>query len=180
MILANSKRCFVLALSLLTSLSAFAQEPPAGEEVKPSGSEFGVHTGPLLPNQIEGMTEIQPTWGLRYSTSFRTGFLEASFANSRANGVIYYNGFLSYRYDVVVEGMVGMIYAGIDVHQWSYPPTDATKLVGGGHLGSGMLFPVGDAMWFRSEMKFNLNPGTALYIGFGFVLRFPDGEGAGE
>lgn len=170
---------FSLLVSLVASQNLWAQENNPDETPKPSGDEFGIHTGPLLPNQIEGMTEIQPMWGARYGTSFRKGFLELSFANSRANGVIYYNGFVSYRYDVVVEGIVGMFYAGLDVHQWSSPPSDATTIVGGGHIGSGMLFPLGDTMWFRTEMKFNLNPGTALYIGFGFVLRFPDGNAAG-
>ncbi|MGE3974321.1 MAG: hypothetical protein AB7F59_07350 [Bdellovibrionales bacterium] len=170
-------RLLVFSACLLASRPLLAQEPQA--ETVASGSEIGFHVGPLLPNQVEGMTEIQPMWGPRYSMAFRKGFLEASFANSRANGVIYYNGFMSYRYDITIEGMTALLYAGLDFHQWSSPPEDTTRMVGGGHVGGGMQFPVGDSMWFRSEMKFNLNPGTALYIGFGFMIRMPDGGGGG-
>lgn len=172
---------FLMCIIVLTIFSAHAQTPEGGGEgQEPTGSEFGIHTGPLLPNQIDGMSEIQPMWGLRYGTSFKKGMLEASLANSRAEGVIYYNGFLSYRYDVTLEEVTGIIFAGLDLHQWSSPPDDSTRMVAGGHIGGGMMLPIGDAMWFRSEMKFNLNPGTALYIGFGLVLRFPDGGGDAE
>ncbi len=171
-----------LPLLLTLSLSAQAQTPPpeGGANAQPIGSEFGVHTGPMLPNQIEGMSEIQPLWGLRYGIPSGKGFLEFNLMNSRAEGVVYYNAAGSYRFDVTLDEVTGFVYGGLDVHQWSSPPDDTTRVVPGIHVGGGILMPLGDSLWFRSEMKFNMIPGTALYIGFGLVLRFPDGAGGAE
>jgi len=174
-IFANS----LLSVLLLASMALAQDQGAAGQDAAPKGSEFGIHMGPLLPNQIDGMTEIQPMWGPRYGMPMGTGMAEFSFANSRANGVTYYNAFASYRYDVTLDDLRGILYAGIDLHQWS-DSTDTTQTVGGGHLGGGILYPIGNSMWFRSEMKFNLNPGTALYIGFGFVFRLGAGDGAAD
>ena len=49
----------------------------------------------------------------------------------------------------------------------------------GGHVGGGFTAHLGDLLWFRADMKFNLNPGTALYIGFGFEWRQQGGNDAG-
>lgn len=176
-----SARFRVTAILLILGfcLSIQAQEnPEQPENQTPIGSEISVHTGPLLPNQIEGMSEIQPMWGLRYGTPSGKGMLEFNIGNSRAEGVVYYNAYVSYRYDVTLEEITGFLYGGADVHQWSSPPNDTTRVVPGIHVGGGILMPLGDQLWFRSEMKFNMIPGTALYIGFGLMLRFPDG-GAG-
>ncbi len=173
---------YIFALTLLLfSTTSFAQAPNAQEAAAPaSGTEFGFHTGPLLPNQIEGMSEILPVWGLLFATPFRRGLLEFDLANSRGEGVVYYNAAVSYRYDVTLDEVTGMLSAGLDLHQWSSPPDDTTRMVGGGHVGGGLLVPMGDSMWFRTEMKFNMNPGTSLYIGFGLVLRFPEEAGGAE
>lgn len=175
------RRNWIFIIFFILAVNCYAQTPPAGggENAGPHGSEFSIHTGPLLPNQIEGMSEIQPVWGLRYGMPTGKGMLEFGLANSRAEGVLYYNFSGSYRYDLVLEEVTGFIYFGLDVHQWSSPPTDTTRIAPGAHVGGGMMLPLGDSIWFRSEMKFNMNPGTALYIGFGLVVRFPGGGGGG-
>lgn len=168
---------FVILTTLLHLSPVFAQEQEPKPE--PLGSELGIHTGPLLPNQIQGMSEIQPVWGLRYGVPSGKGMLELNVANSRAEGVVYYDAYLSYRYDVHLDEISGFLFGGADIHQWSSPPDDTTRVIPGVHLGTGIMMPLGDSLWFRSEMKFNMNPGTALYIGFGLVLRFPDEPGGG-
>jgi len=170
---------FVFAsITLLLPSSVFAQET---QDSLPPATEFGLHAGPLLPNQIEGMAEIQPTWGLRYGMPFSKGMLEFNVVNSRAYGVVYYDAYSSYRVDFTLEEITSFLYGGIDVHQWSSPPDDTTRVVPGIHVGGGFVMPMGDkTALFRSEMKFNMNPGTALYIGFGFVLRFPEGAGGAQ
>jgi hypothetical protein len=162
----------------LLAIAASAQTP-GGNDNAQQGSEWSIHTGPLLPNQIDGMSEIQPVWGLRYGAPSGSGVLEINLANSRAEGVTYYDGYVSYRYDVILDEVTGFIYGGADLHQWSSPPDGTTRVVPGLHVGSGILMPLAGLLWFRSEMKFNMNPGTGLYIGFGLVLRLPGGGGAG-
>jgi hypothetical protein len=170
-------RNLVLLTAFLHFSLASAQENQ-DQRQEPLGTELGIHTGPLLPNQIQGMSEIQPMWGLRYSVPSGKGMLEFNVANSRAEGVVYYDAYLSYRYDVHMEEITGFLIVGADIHQWSSPPDDTTRVVPGVHVGTGIMMPLGDSLWFRSEMKFNMNPGTALYIGFGLVLKFPDEPGA--
>lgn len=176
------KFTLLLLHTFISFSTALAQDFQDSQRTKgPIGSELGIHTGPLLPNQIQGMSEIQPVWGLRYGFPSGNGKLELNIANSRAEGVVYYNAYLSYRYDVHLDEISGFLIGGADLHQWSSPPDDTTRVVPGFHVGTGILMPLGDALWFRSEMKFNMNPGTALYIGFGLALTFPDEPGgAGE
>lgn len=142
---------------------------------KKLGSVYGVHVGPLLPNQIPGMTEIMPTWGVRYAFPVRKGLIELGAANARAKGVIYYNGSLSMRGDFSLDDLNGVAYAGFDTHYYA-PPSSTFKMYFGAHAGGGFAMHLGDLLWFRTDMKFNVNPGTALYIGFGFEWRAPAGD----
>ncbi len=136
--------------------------------------------GPLLPNQIEGMTEIMPQWNAQYGFQYRKAILELGFASAKGNGVTYYNGFLNYRGDFPLDDMTAIAYVGLDMHHY-YPVSTAPPITeGGGHVGGGIMTLLGDNVNFRADMKFNINPGTALYIGFGFEFHFHKGEGDGD
>jgi hypothetical protein len=71
---------------------------------------------------------------------------------------------------VPVEQLVGFVYLGADAVRYG-PQGGDLSLLGSGHVGGGVQALLADAVWFRGDMKFNVNPGTALYIGFGFVFR---------
>lgn len=154
------------------TFSVGAQEQ---EDKNKIGSVFGLHTGPLLPNQVPGMTEIMPVWGVKYGAPVRKGLIEFGVANSRSVGVIYYNGSISMRGDFNLDDMFAVTYAGLDIHYYS-PAGSTFNSYFGGHVGGGFAAHLGDLLWFRTDMKFNLNPGTALYIGFGLEWRAPAGD----
>ncbi len=179
LLLSRSKLFMIVFSFLLCVQSTFAQEEKDEGKDKKFGSIYGIHTGPLLPNQIQGMTEIMPVWGVRYGLPVRKGMLEMGVANARAYGVEYYNISASIRGDYNIDDMYALIYAGIDSHYYS-PNGAPFNMYFGAHVGGGFAAHLGDLLWFRTDMKFNVNPGTALYIGFGLEWRMAAGEGAGE
>jgi hypothetical protein len=160
---------FIIAFLLATNAAAQQQDP----EKQEYAFEWGAHTGPLLPNQVEGITEIMPTWGARVGFPHRKAFVEIGGTSSRAYGTSIYTGSISYRGDITVETLTGIFYAGLDLHHMT-PPDQSGTLEGGGHIGAGIMTLIGDVAWFRADMKLNINPGTALYIGFGIHFRIPD------
>jgi hypothetical protein len=165
---------FIFAAVCISS-QASAQNPDS--EKKEYGFEWGLHTGPLLPNQLEGVTEIMPTWGGQIAFPNRKAFIEIGATSSRAYGTTLYNGYVSYRGDVVVDTLTGIFYAGLDLHHIT-PSEQTGQVYGGGHVGAGLMTVISDVAWFRADMKLNLNPGTALYIGFGIQFRLPESEDA--
>lgn len=174
---------FIFLLGGLLSVPNLSLAQPKTPEKESSkyGTEYQLHTGPLLPNQITGMTEIVKSWGGGVGIPLKAGVLECGAINGRGDGVEYYNPFVSLRGDVKFEDLFGIFYIGLDVLH--YRPADSTEFltVGGGHVGTGIMIKGGGQLWFRSDMKFNVNPGTALYIGFGIMLRgAPGASGGGE
>lgn len=173
-------RALIMILLLSLGTSAPAQDnADSGDakEDKQFGKIYGLHVGPLLPNQIRGMSEIMPVWGARYAMPLRKGHAEFGLANSQANGTSYYNVSASFRGDYQIEDLFAVAYAGLDTHYWN-APSESAQTMFGFHVGGGFAAHLSDMLWFRSDMKFNVNPGTALYIGFGLEWREQGGEGA--
>lgn len=149
-----------------------AQESKSGDITGRSVKyEVSLHMGPLLPDQIPNVTEILPTWGAGVGIRAGDGILEVGGTISRGRGVEFYSTAMSYRIDLPLQGLVAHFLFGPDFH--SYQAADRVKKsFGGGHLGGGVLTLISENLWFRSDMKFNVNPGYSLYIGFGFMLRW--------
>lgn len=165
---------FVFSCAMVDSSISNAQEKP---DDKPPMSRFGMHMGNLLPNQIEGISEILPMWGFRYSWPKKKSLIELGAMNAQSLGVNFNTVELSIRGDIPMEGIFGIVYAGIDVHYYKAPSYTEYRTAGGGHVGGGVVAALGDYLNFRTDMKFNVNPGVALYIGFGFEMLFPpDGD----
>ncbi len=173
--LKNSLWTLVTAM-LLSGSFAIAQE---GQDVTGGnvGSEMGFHVGRLLPDQINGLTEIISGWGVRYGLKTNRGFIELGGNFHSGEGSTYNTLSVSMRGDIPVESLVAEVFAGIDLVQISTPLMGESSYMGGGHVGGGIMALVGGDVWFRSDMKFNVNPGTSLYIGFGFEIRFAEGGG---
>ncbi|MCB0394327.1 MAG: hypothetical protein KDD25_07195, partial [Bdellovibrionales bacterium] len=142
-------------------------------DLKPLGS---FHIGSLLPNQFDGVTEIQPMFGFRYATPYRgKSLVEFGAAVSKAEGVDLFDGTVSFRGNFPVEDFIMLAYIGIDLYYYS-PPDEDFQLGYGGHVGGGFIAHVVDVVYFRSDMKFGINPGTSLYIGFGIEIEFSEGS----
>lgn len=161
---------FLLVTSTALMLGTAHAQQPAQDENSQISSEFGFHLGKLLPAQIEGVTEIMPLWGLRGGFRFGQGFMEFGGIGGNAYGAEWANLHVSLRADMPIEGLVGILYLGGDVTQFKGAGMES-KVFGGGHVGGGVYIKISPTVWFRSDMKFNVNPGTSLYIGFGFVFR---------
>ncbi len=172
----------VLSLFLATfiSVSADAQETGGSDDSGANvGYEAGFHIGNLLPNQVPGLTEITGMGGLR--GGYRVGnfvFLEGGAIRGKGHGAEYTNIDASVRIDYPFENLVAMVFLGPNL---TYYKTDTRKALfyGGGHVGGGIQALIGGNVWFRSDMNFSINPGTSLYIGFGFVFRFAGGGAGG-
>lgn len=152
------------------------------EKVRPGQNalyEFGFHLGNLLPNQIEGMTEIIGLGGGR--GSFRIApetYFEMGMIAGNGEGAQWKDVHADIRMDIPIENLVGLAYIGADTIYYQGVGR-STKLIFGGHAGGGFQAHLSGLVWFRADMKFGFNPGTSLYIGAGFVFRMGDGGGAG-
>lgn len=171
---------FLSAVSLLLLPFMSYAQGEEGTAAPTYAAEYSFHVGSLLPNQIDGVTEILPTVGLRYAMPLNFGGLEAGFTNSHAHGVDYKLFSASFRGDLApMPDLIALFYIGPDFHYYS--PVNETRRVTnwGFHVGAGVEMHLGGPLYMRGDMKFNMNPGTALYIGFGVAVRLPDGGGGG-
>ncbi len=174
----NSSMFLALGITLvvLTTQTVFAQSGQGETAAATYGSEASFHLGSLLPNQIDGVAEILPTVGFRYAIPASFGGVETGYATSHARGVDYKLISASLRGDIqVMPDMIALFLFGPDLHYFT--PIYQTKRVTdyGFHVGAAVEMHLGGRAWLRGDMKFNMNPGIALYIGFGIALRFPDG-----
>lgn len=171
--------CVLFVFFLGGPLGAQAQEQNQDTEV---GWEFQPHLGNILPNQIENVEEIVPQWGLRFSFPAEASkglTYEFGVTAGQGEGIEWQNAHISVRIDQDIEQLLGIFYVGFDAHSYVGAGQSERKTFGGGHLGGGFMAEIRDRLWFRGDMKFNVNPGTSLYFGFGFVFRFPPGSDAG-
>jgi len=175
----------LMPLVMIASL-AHAQnlESPQGDQENKPLREYHLMAGVLLPNQIDGMSEQTPLWGLRVAfPKHRNTYQEVGLLAANAWGVSYYNAFLSWRMDIDVEQLTGHVYVGIDGHYYIFQNQDPTtgnfsnqtKFAPGAHVGGGISAQIAGDLWFRSDMKFNLHPGTSLFVGFSLVFKLDQG-----
>lgn len=163
---------------LLFSCAAMAQaeggEDTSGRDAR---YELGAHVGNLLPNRIDGVTEIIGLGGVRAGVRIAPlAFAETGVIMGNASGVEWKNVHLDARIDIPVENLVGMAYVGADAYY--YKGADQVQhTVFGGHVGGGIQALITGALWVRGDMKFSFSPGTSLYVGFGLMARFGAGGG---
>ena len=178
------RRLVILISILLSGPYVFAQQPGggAGAGAGAGGAaggaagtdalyELGIHLGNLLPNQIDGMTEIIGLGGARGAFRLSPGtYAEAGIIMGNGEGAQWKNIHADLRMDIPVENLVGIAYIGADSIYYKGDGR-GTKLVFGGHAGGGIQLPLTGLAWLRGDMKFGFSPGTSLYIGIGIVAR---------
>jgi len=174
-----NRAIFILTWALLLAAGpVWAQNEGGGDAEAGSGApkseptfEMGVHVGHLLPNQINGVTEIMGLGGARAAFRLSPGtFAEGGIIMGNGEGQEWKNIHASIRMDIPVENLLALAYIGADNYYFK-GQTGGQKLVFGGHAGGGVQVHLSGMAWFRTEMKFGFSPGTSLYFGFGFVWR---------
>jgi hypothetical protein len=145
------------------------------------GMAFSVFTGPLLPNNIDGITEIQSSWGARLAkTGTWADFYEVGFLISNSKGVELFNYFISIKAEVDTEAFLTQLYIGADYFTYEsskYNPVDDSTTnyddkVFGAHAGTAFLINYSETIFIRTDLKLNFKPGNSLFIGFGLESRF--------
>lgn len=133
--------------------------------------EMGFHIGNLLPNQIDGATEIMGLGGIRGGFRFAPlTYAEAGFITGNGEGVEWKNLHVDLRMDIPVENLVALAYVGGDVIYYNGNGT-GTRMVFGGHAGGGVHAHLSGIAWVRADMKFGFSPGTSMYFGIGLEFR---------
>lgn len=169
------KKFRFVVLASLIALTAVAS--PCASFAQDGGSDsddISLYIGSMLPNQIDGVTEILPVFGGRYGFGTNIGTFEVGGANTHAEGVDFttISGSLRGDFDLG-DGMTGLIYGGLD---WNYyVPAGATERQSetGLHIGTGAMMLVSNTLWLRSDLKFMGGPGTSLYLLFGILFKAP-------
>lgn len=155
----------------------FSQNAAAQGSANQFGPEISGYVGTLLPNQIPGVTEILPAWGVRYSYPVGFGFLEAALRDSHAKGVVWDVASLTMRFDMnTVEGFTNIFYVGYDMNVYKPVFRGDRIWTGGGHVGSGLIMKVASTFWIRTDLGIAASPGTSLFLNIGFVIRTPAGN----
>lgn len=148
---------------------ALAQDPSSSSGAQ---RQAGAFIGNMLPNNVPGVDEITPLWGLRYSHPLaKFVYIEGGTVFGHSNGVDWKGAFASARMDVPLETMIGMAYLGFDYTNYSGEGQKTTNK-GGGHVGGGLLSLIGGKTSARFDMKLNSQPGTSLYFSIGLVQEF--------
>jgi hypothetical protein len=141
--------------------------------VAEDSDEISGHLGYLLPNQITGVTEVMPVFGFRYAYPLATAFdLESGIENTHADGVDFTSLTVDLRGEFEpVPQFLAVFYAGASFY-WYIPSGQTDRQTDwGGNAGLALMTGLTDTLWLRGDLKFNANPGTSLYIGFGLAFR---------
>lgn len=168
------RRGFILLAAALAFSSLIFETHEARAQSGEAATDLSLYGGYMLPNQIDGVTEIVPLVGGRYAFGFPSGAIEAYGENAHAVGVDWTSFGLSLRGEIpVMPGVTGLIYGGPSFH-WYVPANDTARHTDYGvHAGVAGLMLVSDTLWLRSDLRFLGNPGTALYLLFGLMFRAP-------
>lgn len=181
MAMSSSLKIATCAIAIVLSSFANAQDRNGREDQEeiPGASgqyEAGFHLGNLLPNQIDGVTEIIGLGGVRAGYRLgKTSFVETGLIMGNGSGAKWKNYHIDIRLDLPIEGMLALAYVGADSVLYE-GRGQSSQLIFGGHAGGGIMAHISGIAWFRADMKFGISPGTSLYIGAGLEFRF--GEAA--
>lgn len=175
----NTSRFQILLITMVTLIVVFTSMSASAQDGgQAGGDEISLFLGSMLPNQIDGVTEILPVFGGRYSFGTTFGAIEAGAMNTHARGVDFTTAEVSLRGDVrASDGINGIIYVGVDANWYRPEGSTERKLESGLHLGTGMMMLVSNTVWLRTDLKFMGGPGTSLYLLLGLVFK---GSGGGQ
>ena len=164
--------CLIVVSLLSFSIESWSQDSGA----TPHGDDISLFIGSMLPNQIDGVTDILPVFGGRYGFQTGLGTIEAGGSNTHAKGVDFTNLDLSLRGEQpVAPGVSGLIYGGADFNWYIPQGSSDRQSVWGFHLGVGGAMTVTDTVSLRGDIKFMAGPGTSLLFLIGVLFRTGSG-----
>lgn len=150
------------------SVSAWAQDQAA---ISPAW-EVGALVGRLLPNQVDGVTEVMSLGGvhLGYRLSPMV-YAQGHLHTGNGEDQTWRNLGLSLRMDQPLEDFLVSVYAG---GQSTLSAGHGTKEKNelGAFVGGSLLASTGGPTWLKLDMNFGFGPGTTLFISLGLLLRF--------
>ncbi len=155
----------VTAIFAIVFLCVFPADVYA--QTQPQGDAVSFYLGPILPKNVPATDEVLNAWGFRYAYERAAGkYFELGFTMSNSENSEFRNLDLSVRADIPIQDLTAFFLAGPDmvVYQGSYYM--------GVHVGGGLLTHLSESTFFRTEMRFNFHPGTALLFFFGFDFHF--------
>ena len=158
---------------LFVSFNVNAQEE---EDDIESGSSkrrkgFSVSFVKLLPNQIAGATEIVTLGNISLYMPISRQDLIFGYTTGSGSGVEWSDFSISTTSNVKIADLDSFVYIGADLVNYTTSVAN-NRTEFGGHVGGGVEFYLNETVTFRSEMKFNVNPGTSLLVMFGFMFPF--------
>lgn len=134
--------------------------------------EVGALVGRLLPNQVDGVTEVMSLGGahLGYRLSPMV-YAQGHFHTGNGEDQTWRNLGLSLRMDQPLEDFLVSVYAGgQSTISAGHGTKENTEL--GAFVGGSLLASTGGPTWLKLDMNFGFGPGTTLFISLGLLLRF--------
>jgi len=161
----------ILVFSSLIALLVFTT-PRAASADESENDDISLFIGSMLPNQVDGVSEILPMFGGRYGFGTKIGTFELGGANAHAEGVDYtlVDGSLRGDFDLG-DGMHGLIYGGMDWSYWIKERSTDRQSETGFHIGTGATMSVSPNVSLRADFKFLGGPGTSLWLLIGVMFR---------
>ena len=135
-------------------------------------SEYALLGGWVLPDQVPGMEEVLPAWGLRAGVGVGPQTLLAlSYLSSLADGIHSHQANLEARYSAFSDGVIGYLAAGASFLSYSSFQQESVHQELGVLMGTGFMFQLSQEVWLQSQMHFRLKPGVQLNLLMGIVMR---------
>lgn len=162
----------VTSIYLSAFIIAFLAPEPSRADAAGS-DEIQLFVGHQLPAGIKGVDETLPVFGGRYGfATNKVGLAEIGLFNTHAYGVDFSTLELGLQGTIPFSaGLEGLYYGGADLNYYSELGATNRKTEFGYHAGTGAMLLLTDTLWLRGDLKFMINPGTSLYLLFGFVFR---------
>lgn len=163
-----SVKVFIFLSLFLVAGGALAQE---SANLSPQW-EVGAAVGRLLPDQVDGVTEVMSLGGahLAYRLSPMV-YAQSHFLTGNGHGQSWRNLGLSVRLDQELQDFLVSIYGGAQSTLSSGPGVKESNEFGG-FVGGGLLMSTGGPTWLKMDMNFGFGPGTTLLISLALLLRF--------
>ena len=145
-----------VALIGLFSLLSFVAGPALAQNTGGATDEFSFYLGEFLPSGIQGVTEILPEFGGRYSIGLKSmGHIELGLFNTHSYGTDFTTGELSLRGSLpFTAGVEVVYYGGLDFNYYKPDYLDDRIKELGYHLGAGAMMSITDNLSLRADLKF--------------------------